>query len=46
VFSELVSKERESGDRRAVLAYARKIDEAMPEDKQIEALVAEFSTGG
>jgi predicted CXXCH cytochrome family protein len=39
----LVSYERETGDPRAALGHARKLAEALPDDPQLKALVAELS---
>ncbi|RLJ67845.1 putative CXXCH cytochrome family protein [Sulfurisoma sediminicola] len=41
----LVSIERETGDAHAALAHARKLAEALPDDPQVKALVAELSRG-
>ena len=41
----LVSIERETGDTKAALTHARKLAEALPDDPQVKALVAELSRG-
>ncbi len=41
----LVSFEREAGDTRAALGHARKLAEALPDDPQVKALVAELARG-
>lgn len=41
----LVSFEREVGDTRAALGHARKLAEALPDDPQVKALVAELARG-
>ena len=41
----LISFEREAGDTRAALGHARKLAEALPDDAQLKALVAELARG-
>lgn len=45
ILGALVSFEREAGDARAALGHARKLAEALPDDPQVKALVAEFARG-
>ena len=41
----LVSMEREAGDQKAALTHARKLAEALPDDPQVKALVADLARG-
>jgi tetratricopeptide (TPR) repeat protein len=45
ILSTLISIERETGDRAAALGHARKLAEALPDDPQVKALVAELARG-
>lgn len=45
ILGALVSYEREAGDTRAALGHARKLAEALPDDPQLKALVAELARG-
>ena len=45
ILGALVSFEREAGDTRAALGHARKLAEALPDDPQVKALVAELARG-
>lgn len=45
ILGALVSFEREAGDPRAALGHARKLAEALPDDPQVKALVAELAQG-
>ena len=40
----LISIERETGDRKAALVYARKLAEALPDDPRVNAMVKELSS--
>ena len=43
--STLISIERETGDTVAALGHARKLAEALPDDPQVKAMIAELSRG-
>ena len=45
ILGALVSYERDSGDTAAALTHARKLAQALPDDPQVKALVAELSRG-
>jgi Flp pilus assembly protein TadD len=42
ILSALISMQREAGDNKAALVYARKAVEALPDNKEIKQLIAEL----
>ena len=45
ILLSLVSIQREMGETRAALAYARKLAEVLPDDPRVKAMVTELSRG-
>lgn len=45
ILSALISMQREAGNNKAALAYARKIAEVMPDNPDIKRLIAELESG-
>jgi len=42
ILSALISIQREAGDNKAALVYARKAAEALPDNKEIKQLITEL----
>jgi hypothetical protein len=45
ILSALISMQREAGDNKAALVYARKAAEALPDNKEIKQLITELEGG-